>query len=226
METTALGTRLYVGIMDERAAPMHKYLYFTVLLKTDRKPLFKPNWWEQHSHAEYRPRLQMSDCCWKTPDHFFDTWSAKASTHISPYQQSYQWSVLHPQKLMSSTSQTSPVTKLNSSQGPTELMKSPFMRDGVSLWVKNSGIYVLRLLGFWLRYRTTTHWNSDSVSLTTCFILSIKFKGSTKSYTYQAFQKALGTFSFAAPQVCLDSSVFKHLGNDFKVWISSIGLVT
>lgn len=29
-----------------------------------------------------------------------------------------------------------------------------------------------------------------------------------------------------SPHVCLDSSVFKHLGSDFKVWVSSIGLVT
>lgn len=35
VETTALGTRLYVGIMDECAPPMHKYLYITALLKTD-----------------------------------------------------------------------------------------------------------------------------------------------------------------------------------------------
>lgn len=36
-ETIVLGTHLYVGIMDECAALIHKYLYFTALLKTDRK---------------------------------------------------------------------------------------------------------------------------------------------------------------------------------------------
>lgn len=41
METIALGTHLYVGIMDECAAPIHKYLYFTALLKTVRKLFFQ-----------------------------------------------------------------------------------------------------------------------------------------------------------------------------------------
>jgi len=43
MEAIALGTHLYVGIMDECVAPTHKYLYFTALLETDRKTCFKPN---------------------------------------------------------------------------------------------------------------------------------------------------------------------------------------
>lgn len=42
METVALGTHLYIGIMDERASPVHKYFNFTALLKADRKPFFKP----------------------------------------------------------------------------------------------------------------------------------------------------------------------------------------
>lgn len=70
-------------------------------------------------------------------------------------------------------------------------------------------------------------WDHNTLKLRQCvFNRAIKFKGSTKLYTCKAFQKALGTFSFGLPPVCLDSSVFKPLGSDFKAWISSIGLVT
>lgn len=180
METTALGTRLYAGIMDECAAPMHKYLYFTILLETDRKPLFKPNGREQHSHAEYTdsdPRCltvaknhQIAFLIHKVPRPLPTSPPTSNPNNGVSYILKSWCPVLHKH-----------LTKLNSSQGPPELMKSPFMRDGVTLGVKNSSIYVLQ----WEeRSGTTTHWNSDHVSLSR----AIKFKGPTKLYTYKAFQ--------------------------------------
>lgn len=48
METVALGTHLYIEIMDECASTMYKYLNFTALLKMDRKSFF-PNQTERDS---------------------------------------------------------------------------------------------------------------------------------------------------------------------------------
>lgn len=138
-------------------------------------------------------------------------------SHISPYPILPMGCLTYP-KMMSSTSQTSPNTKPDSSQGPTEF-KSPFMRDGVTLWVKSSTVYVLQ----WdERYGTTAHWNSDNASLA-----GLLNSRDLPNYLHTRPSSRHWVLSvLGLPYICLDSSVFKHLGNDFKVWISSVGLVT
>lgn len=207
METTAQGTHLYVGIMDECAAPMHKYLYFTVLLKTDRKPLFKPNW-QEHSHAEHTdsdPR-----CLTAAEKHqiaFLIHEEPRPLPHL-PLP-----AILPTGCLTYPKADVQYFTNISYNQAQL-LSRTNKVDEGWSHSVSEEQQCLCSTVGWEL-------WDHNTLKLRQCiFSRVIKFKGSTKLFTYKAFQQALGAFSFGAPYVCRQFCI-----QTFGKWLQGLDLL-
>lgn len=166
----------------------------------------------------HRLRPQMSDCCWKTPDHFFNTRSA--STHIFPYQQSHQWGVLHLQKLMCNT------FKLFCNQAQllpsTNRVDEVTFHEGWSHSVAEEQQYLCSTVGGEI-------WDHNTLKLKQWIFNRPKNSRDlpNDTHTRPSSRHYVLSWGFGVPP-CLSwqSCMGNDLGNDFKVWISSIGLVT